>query len=101
VHLLDELVRQMPEGVYLKSVKQTGLRVSVLGYAQSNARVSTLMRNIESSPWLAKPGLVEVKAATVAKRRISEFNLNFEVKRTEPKDAAPEAGKVKPAAKKG
>jgi type IV pilus assembly protein PilN len=101
VHLLDELVRQMPEGVYLKSVKQTGLRVNVLGYSQSNARVSTLMRNIESSPWLTNPGLVEVKAATVAKRRISEFNLNFEVKRTEPKDAAPDAGKTNPAAKKG
>jgi type IV pilus assembly protein PilN len=101
VHLLDELVRQMPEGVYLKSVKQTGLRVNVLGYSQSNARVSTLMRNIESSPWLTNPGLVEVKAATVAKRRISEFNLNFEVKRTEPKDAAPDAGKANPAARKG
>jgi type IV pilus assembly protein PilN len=99
VHLLDELVRQMPEGVYLKSVRQQGLRVNVLGYAQSNARVSTLMRNIESSPWLASPGLVEVKATTVAKRRISEFNLNFQVKRAEPKDA----GKAppKPQAKKG
>src|SRR6185295_4044529 len=53
VHLLDELVRQMPEGVYLKSMVQRGLRISVAGYAQSNARVSTLMRNIESSPWLA------------------------------------------------
>jgi type IV pilus assembly protein PilN len=98
VHLLDELVRQMPEGVYLKSVTQRGLGVNVVGYAQSNARVSTLMRNIESSPWLASPGLVEVKASTVNKRRISEFNLNFSVKRTEPpKDAV----KAKPPAKKG
>ena len=98
VHLLDELVRQMPEGVYLKSVTQRGLGVNVVGYAQSNARVSTLMRNIESSPWLASPGLVEVKASTVNKRRISEFNLNFSVKRTEPpKDAV----KPKPPAKKG
>src|SRR5262249_32802141 len=53
VHLLDELVRQMPEGVYLKSMTQRGLRITVVGYSQSNARVSTLMRNIESSPWLA------------------------------------------------
>ena len=97
VHLLDELVRQMPEGVYLRSVQQRGLSVNVVGYAQSNARVSTLMRNIESSPWLASPGLVEVKAATVAKRRISEFNLNFQVKRTEVKDT----GKPQPQAKKG
>jgi type IV pilus assembly protein PilN len=46
VHLLDELVRQMPEGVYLRSVVQRGMSVSLLGYSQSNARVSTLMRNI-------------------------------------------------------
>ncbi|HLS86371.1 MAG TPA: PilN domain-containing protein [Burkholderiales bacterium] len=99
VHLLDQMVRQMPEGVYLKSVTQKGLRVNVLGYAQSNARVSTLMRNIESSPWLENPVLIEVKAANVGKRRISEFNLNFSIKRTATKDAK---GAAKPApAKKG
>ena len=99
VHLLDELVRQMPEGVYLKSVMQRGMAVNLVGYAQSNARVSTLMRNIESSPWLASPGLVEVKATSVAKRRVSEFNLNFQLKRAE----ATDAGKAppKPVAKKG
>jgi type IV pilus assembly protein PilN len=70
VHLLDELVRQMPEGVYLRSFVQRGMGVNLVGYAQSNARVSTLMRNIESSPWLASPGLVEVKATSVAKRRV-------------------------------
>ncbi|HWD22320.1 MAG TPA: PilN domain-containing protein [Burkholderiales bacterium] len=102
VHLLDELVRQMPEGVYLKSVAQKGRNVSVLGYAQSNARVSTLMRNVESSPWLTNPGLVEVKAANVEKRRVSEFNLNFQLKRPDAKDASKDAGKAaKPAAKKG
>jgi type IV pilus assembly protein PilN len=99
VHLLDELVRQMPEGVYLKSVRQQGLRVTVVGYAQSNARVSTLMRNIESSPWLASPGLVEVKAVSVASRRLSEFNLNFQVKRAEPPQDAAKAP-AKPPAKK-
>jgi len=93
VHLLDELVRQTPEGVYLKSLTQKGLRVQVVGYAQSNARVSTLMRNIESSPWLENPVLVEVKAASVDKRRVSEFNLFLFLKR-----AAVEA-KDKPAAK--
>jgi type IV pilus assembly protein PilN len=99
VHLLDELVRQMPEGVYLKSVTQKGPNINVVGYAQSNARVSTLMRNIESSPWLANPGLVEVKASMVEKRRVSEFNLNFQLKREEVKDAS--KGPAKPAAKKG
>jgi type IV pilus assembly protein PilN len=100
VHLLDELVRQMPEGVYLRSVRQQGLAVNVVGYAQSNARVSTLMRNIESSSWLANPGLVEVKASNVEKRRVSEFTLNFQVKRAEPAEDAAKA-KPKPAAKKG
>jgi type IV pilus assembly protein PilN len=97
VHLLDELVRQMPEGVYLKSVVQRGMNVNVVGYSQSNARVSTLMRNIESSPWLANPGLVEVKATTVDKRRVSEFNLNFQLKRPE---AAPGKPPAKPEARK-
>jgi len=101
VHLLDELVRQMPEGVYLKSVVQRGMSVSVVGYSQSNARVSTLMRNIESSPWLANPGLVEVKATTVDKRRVSEFNLNFQLKRPEAKDATLGKPAAKPEAKKG
>jgi type IV pilus assembly protein PilN len=101
VHLLDELVRQMPEGVYLRSVVQKGMSVHVVGYAQSNARVSTLMRNIESSPWLASPGLVEVKAVNVDKRRVSEFNLNFQVKRPEAKDAKDDAKGAKPEAKKG
>jgi len=96
VHLLEQMVRQMPEGVYLKSMKQTGPRVHIVGYAQSNARVSTLMRNIEASPWLAQPVLVEVKAVNVDKRRISEFNMFVNLKRAEPaKDAA------KAAAKKG
>jgi len=104
VHLLDELVRQMPEGVYLKSVTQKGLNVKLEGYAQSNARVSTLMRNIEASPWLEKPGLVEVKAAAVDKKRVSQFELNVAVKRAEKEDAkdgAKGSKGAKPAAKGG
>ena len=81
VYLLDELVRQMPEGVFLKSVKQRGAGIELVGYAQSNARVSTLMRNIESSPWLASPNLVEIKAGNLGKMRISEFNLKLQLKR--------------------
>lgn len=104
VHLLDELVRQMPEGVYLKSVSQKGLRVNLVGYAQSNARVSTLMRNIEASPWLEKPQLIEVKAANVDKKRVSEFNMFLSLKRvaTEEKGGKGAAkGAAKAAAKKG
>ena len=87
VHLLDELVKQMPEGVYLKSLSQKGMRINLLGYAQSNARVSTLMRNIESSRWLSTPELIEVKSAGIDKRRVSEFNLFMSLKR----EAAPAA----------
>jgi len=86
VYLLSELVKQVPEGVYLKSLKQDGLRVNITGYAQSNARVSTLMRNIEASPWLEKPQLIEVKAAVLNGRRINEFGLNFELTRIKPED---------------
>jgi len=101
VHLLDELVRQTPEGVYLRTFTQRGLRIDVIGYAQSNARVSTLMRNIESSAWLQKPVLVEIKAASVDKKRVSEFNLNFTLKRVQPPAPAADKGAPKSAAKKG
>ena len=81
---------------------QRGNRINLVGYAQSNARVSTLMRNIEASPWLASPGLVEVKASSVDKRRVSEFNLYFDVKRPEAKDEKATAKPpAKPAAVKG
>jgi type IV pilus assembly protein PilN len=104
VHLLEQMVKQMPEGIYLKSMKQTGPKVHIVGYAQSNARVSTLMRNVEASPWLTQPVLVEVKAATVDKRRVSEFNMYLNLKRPDAaKDAAKDAPKdaPKPAAGKG
>ncbi|HEX7053946.1 MAG TPA: PilN domain-containing protein [Burkholderiales bacterium] len=99
VHLLDDLVKRMPEGVYLKSLTQKGLRINVTGYAQSNARVSTLMRNIEASPWLQNPELVEVKAATVDKRRISEFNMYMSLKRVVSDAQKPAAGKPAPGKK--
>ena len=101
VHLLEQMVRQMPEGVYLQSMRQTSQKVHIVGYAQSNARVSTLMRNIEASPWLAQPLLVEVKAATTAdKKRVSQFDMFVELKRAAAKDAAKPAP-AKDAAKKG
>lgn len=89
VRLLSELVKQMPEGVYLRSLKQDNTKISLAGYAQSSARVSTLMRNIESSPWLEKPQLIEIKAVLVDKRRLNEFSLVAFLKR----EAVPEGGK--------
>ena len=99
VHLLDQLVRQMPEGVYLKSIRQRGLAVSLNGYAQSNARVSTLMRNVESSPWLTEPTLVEIKAARVASKRLAEFNMSLKLKPVTLKE--PPKAPAKPPAGRG
>ena len=103
VHLLDELVKQMPEGVFLKTISQKGMKVQLVGYSQSNARVSTLMRNIEASRWLGDPELIEVKAAPLDKRRVSEFTMFMSLKRapTEPAPGAPAAPGAAAAAKKG
>ena len=75
VQLFNELARQVPVGIYLKSVKQSGQKVSIVGYAQSNARVSSLMRNLEASPLLGLPNLVEIKAVTLNNRRVAEFSM--------------------------
>jgi type IV pilus assembly protein PilN len=91
VYLLDQLVRQLPDGVYLRSISQKGLRINLIGYAQSNARVSNLMRNIESSQWLEAPKLNEIKASVVNNKRVSEFNLDLSLKRAQ---GAPDAGKA-------
>lgn len=92
VHLMDQMLRILPDGVYLKSLKQTGSKISLVGYAQSNARVSTLMRSIEDSPWLEAPTLIQIQATNVGTTRLSEFSLNFNLT----KQAAPSAtpGKV-------
>lgn len=81
VKLLDQLVRQLPDGVYLKAVKQTGQKINLVGIAQSNARVSTLMRNLESSPYLQSAELVEIKAVNDKnQQRTNEFSLNISLK---------------------
>ncbi len=85
VHLLDQMLRILPDGVYLKTLKQTGNKINLAGYAQSNARISTLMRAIEDSPWLDTPALVEIHASSAGGARISEFTLNFNL--TKPQDA--------------
>ena len=94
VRLLDQMVRQLPEGIYLKAIKQSGNKVTINGYTQSQARVSTLMRNLESSPYLQSPGLVEIKAVQQGATRTNEFTLNVNITRV----AAAEAAK-KPASK--
>jgi type IV pilus assembly protein PilN len=86
VQLLDQMLRQLPEGLYLKSIRQTGNKINVTGYTQSQARVSAFMRNIEASPYLENPNLIEIKAVTVANQRANEFNLDFFIKRVKPEE---------------
>ncbi|WP_370867432.1 PilN domain-containing protein [Nitrosomonas sp.] len=81
VVLLDQLVRLLPDGVYLQSVKQDDHNITLVGYAQSNAWVSVLMRNLESSQWLESPLLIEIKAMTVNNTRQNEFNMKIKLKR--------------------
>lgn len=90
VHLFNELAQRLPDGVYLKSAKQTGRHVRVVGLAQSNARVSHFMRNVEASAFLEQPRLIEAKAVTQDNRRLSEFTLDIAIR--PPVKAEPEAG---------
>ncbi len=93
VHLLDELVRQVPEGVYLQSLKQDNLRVALTGVAQSNERVSELLRNVSTNAgWVGSPELVEIKAITLGTRRLFQFTMNVTIKR--PSDAKAPFGKA-------
>jgi len=87
VYLLDELVKQSPDGVYLKAFKQDGQRVSMSGYAQSQERVSEFLRNLAGhSQWLERPELIEVRAATLEKskviRKVVEFIIIVGIKRS-------------------
>ncbi|WP_439517787.1 PilN domain-containing protein [Hydrogenophaga sp.] len=98
VHLLDELVAQLPDGIYLSSMRQENQNVLLVGVAQSQERVSELLRNLSnSSTWLVRPDLVEIVAANVAgpnreTRRVSNFSVRVTLKRpTAPVPAAPGA----------
>jgi type IV pilus assembly protein PilN len=91
VYLFDELVRQAPDGVYLKGFEQHGQRVSLNGYAQSQERVAELLRNLSNnSPWLERPELTEVKAATLTQDKVArkavEFTLAVAIKRARESD---------------
>jgi type IV pilus assembly protein PilN len=101
VNFLDQLVRQVPDGVYLKAIKEQGRKIAMNGYSQSNARVSTLMRNIASSPYLEKPELVEIKGVNLNNKRVSEFTMNMTLKAPQAEDAAKAGAAKAGAAKKG
>lgn len=101
VYLLNELVKQTPEGVFLTSIKQNGQQVAVSGVAQTNERVSEFLRNaLYNSPWLEKPELVEIKALNAGtgrdQRRLFEFSMKVSIKRPQapaaPVAASPASG---------
>jgi type IV pilus assembly protein PilN len=94
VHVLNELVKQVPEGIYITAVKQDGQTLNVAGIAQTQERVSELLRNTAySSEWLVKPELVESKAATIQgankeQKRLFDFAIRLTVKRPQDTPAA-------------
>jgi type IV pilus assembly protein PilN len=96
VHLLDELVKVTPDGIYLRSLRQSGARVTVNGLAANNAKVADYVRNLTRNSWLAAPELVEIKAVVVgaggAAKRLNEFTMNVSIVR--PKDPVPGAPPV-------
>src|SRR6476620_2951912 len=104
VYLMDELVKQVPDGIYLRAFKQAGQKVTLNGHAQSNEHVSTLLRNLGNvSPWLERPDLVEIRAATTGQgkdlRKVFEFTVNVGIKRPPDADAVPVAAGVSSLAK--
>ncbi len=85
VHVFDELVSILPDGIYLTRIKRIGSRVSIYGRAESNSQISALMRNVEASPWLANPALEEIKnpnrkntRTTKKKDTLNDFKLTME-----------------------
>ncbi len=84
VHLFNELAKQVPEGIYLRTLVQTGQKLAITGYAQSNGRITTLMNNLDESPLLQSSTLVETKAETVANRRLNAFSVTTMISRQSP-----------------
>lgn len=89
VHFFDEILDTLPDGVYIKSLKQTGASVTIEGVAESNNRVSAYMKNIDASSWFAEPKLVVINTKDVNRRRQSEFQMQF---RNLTRQKAPAAG---------
>lgn len=94
VVVFDELSRQLPEGMYLKSVKQQGNVINVEGVADTNARVATLVRNFNTSNWLESPILIEIKAVTVngVKQNMFTLQVNLKAPKVDAEEAKPKNG---------
>lgn len=92
VVILDELTRQLPEGVYLKSIKQSGNIITLEGVADTNARVATLVRNLSVSNWLESPNLVVINAATVNNIKQNDFTVTVSLKVQKAEEAPKKVG---------
>lgn len=94
VVVLDELARQLPEGMFLTSIKQEGKTITLQGIADTNARVATLVRNLSSSAWMERPRLIEIKAVAdkAAKAKQNNFTMTVNLKAPNPEEAAADQG---------
>ncbi len=107
VHLLNELVKQTPEGIYFRSVKQEGQSLNISGVAQTNERVSEFLRNTNNnSEWLERPELIEIRASSAqtadrSQKRLFDFLIRLHIKRQQDATGASDAASAVPAAKKG
>lgn len=93
VVILDELARQLPEGLYLKSIKQQGNLITLEGVADTNARVATLVRNLSVSNWMESPNLIEIKSMLVNGIKQNDFTLNVSLK-VQKAEEAPNTNKI-------
>ncbi|HSI44419.1 MAG TPA: PilN domain-containing protein [Methylotenera sp.] len=80
VVVLDELSRQLPEGMYLKSIKQQGNVITLEGIADTNARIATLVRNLSTSQWMQSPNLIEIKSVIINTLKQNAFTLTVNLK---------------------
>ena len=94
---LDEIARQLPEGVFLKSIKQQGNEITLEGIADTNARVATLVRNLGNSEWMESPLLIEIKSVSSKNLKQSAFTLKVNQKVKKPAEDVNAKGKGKPA----
>jgi type IV pilus assembly protein PilN len=93
VHLFNELAKQVPEGIYLRTLVQAGSKITISGYAQSNARITTLMNNLDDSPLLEQSTLIETKSEQVGNRRLNAFSITTVISRQTTAATKPAQGK--------
>jgi len=101
VHVFDDLVRKLPKGVYFTQLVKKKQNITLQGFAESNARISALMRNLDSSDWFANPNLDVINVTPKAGNRISKFTLRVAQETKKAEQAAARPAAIKPAGRKG